>query len=80
MRKRLPLPPSPPPEAKGLGRRIRHLREARNWTQERLAEAADLDRAYVAGMEVGLRNPSLRNLARVARALGVSLSKLFDFQ
>ncbi len=69
--------PPPPPEAKAVGRRIRGLREAKGWTQERLAEAADLDRAYVAGIEVGLRNPSLRNLAKIATALGVSLKRLF---
>ena len=60
-----------------MGRRIRRLREAKGWTQERLAEAADLDRAYVAGVEVGLRNPSLRNLAKIAKALGVTLRRLF---
>ena len=69
--------PPPPPEAKVVGRRIRRLRVAKGWTQERLAEAARLDRAYVAGMEVGLRNPSLRNLAKVGKALGVPLRRLF---
>ncbi len=60
-----------------MGRRIRRLREAKDWTQEQLAEAAELDRAYVAGVEVGLRNPSLRNLAKIANALTVSLRRLF---
>jgi transcriptional regulator with XRE-family HTH domain len=46
-------------------------------TQEEVAEAADLDRAYYAGIEVGLRNPSLRPLIRIARALDVPLSELF---
>ena len=69
--------PATPPEAKPLGRHVRALREARGWTQERLAERANLDRAYVAGIEVGLRNPSLRNLAKLARALNVSLADLF---
>ena len=70
--------PPPPPEAKALGRRMRALRDDRGWTQEELADAAELDRAYVAGMEVGLRNPSLRNLAKVARALRVPLASLFE--
>ena len=42
-----------------LGWRVRQLREARRWTQETLAERADLDRSYVAGIEAGLRNPSV---------------------
>ena len=46
-------------------------------TQEQVAEKADLDRAYYAGIESGLRNPSLRPLIRIARALKVPLSELF---
>jgi transcriptional regulator with XRE-family HTH domain len=68
--------PSPPPEAKILGRRIQSLRQARGLTQEDLADAADLDRSYIAGVEGGFRNPALRNLLRIARALKVTLSEL----
>ena len=39
--------------------------------------ARHLDRAYVAGVEVGLRNPSLRNLAKIAHALSVSMKRFF---
>ena len=74
-----PPDPPPPPEAKGLGRQIQKLRQERNLTQEELAHKAGLDRAYVAGMEVGLRNPALRNIVKIARALGVRLRELFDF-
>ncbi|TDI19964.1 MAG: XRE family transcriptional regulator [Acidobacteria bacterium] len=48
------------------------------WSQERLAEQADLDRSYIAGIEVGARNPSLRALDQLAAALSVRLSELFD--
>ena len=61
-----------------LGRRVRELRHAKKWSQERLAEQADLDRSYVAGIEVGGRNPSLKALDRLAAALAVRLSELFD--
>ena len=63
--------------AVALGRRIRGLRNAKDWSQERLAEEADLDRSYIAGIEVGARNPSLKSLERLASALGVSLAELF---
>lgn len=62
-----------------LGRRVRDLRAARGWTQERLAEEVDLDRSYVAGIEVGGRNPSLKALARFADAFRISLTELFRF-
>ena len=70
--------PAPPPEAKSLGKRIQRLREDRRWSQDQLAEAADMDRAYVGGVEAGLRNPTLRNLLRLARALRISLAELVD--
>ena len=66
------------PLLRGLGWRVRQLREAKGWTQEILAGRAGLDRSYVAGIEAGLRNPSTRALAKLARALGVKLSGLFD--
>ncbi len=64
--------------ATALGRRIRELRLAKEWSQERLAEHARLDRSYVAGIEVGARNPSLKALDQLATALSVRLSELFD--
>ena len=58
--------------------RIRELRIAKGWTQERLAEAARLDRAYFASLVLGLRNPSFRTLIKLGRGLGVPLSRLCD--
>jgi transcriptional regulator with XRE-family HTH domain len=52
------------------------LREAKGWTQETLAERADLDRSYIAGIEAGLRNPSIRALAKIARGVHNSLSEM----
>ena len=49
---------------------MRQLREAKGWTQEILAEKANIDRSYVAGIEAGLRNPSFKALAKIARAGG----------
>ncbi|GAJ24373.1 unnamed protein product, partial [marine sediment metagenome] len=34
---------------------------------------------YLGGIERGERNPSLRNIAALAKALGVSLSELFRY-
>jgi transcriptional regulator with XRE-family HTH domain len=61
-----------------LGRRIRSLRDARGWSQERLAEHANLDRSYLAGIETGARNPSLKVLALLAKALQVRIAALFE--
>jgi len=54
-----------------FGRRVKELRAEKGWSQERLAEEADLHRTYVAQVEVGLRNLSLISIVRLAWALGV---------
>jgi len=59
-----------------LGARLRKRREHETWTQRVLADRAGLDRSYIAGIEAGLRNPSVKALHKVARGLGVSLSQL----
>ena len=46
-------------------------------SQERLAEEADLHRTYVGGIERGLRNVSLWNIAKLAHAFGVPIAELF---
>jgi len=39
---------------------------------------AGIHRSYLAGIESGRRNPSLQNIAKIAKALGVPVAALFD--
>jgi transcriptional regulator with XRE-family HTH domain len=59
-----------------LGLNVRKRREARELTQEKLAERASLDATYISGIERGLRNPGIKNVARLAKALGLSTAEL----
>lgn len=59
-----------------FGMAVRNARESRTWSQELLAEKADLDRTYISGIERGVRNPTLTTQDRLAAALGVRLSDL----
>jgi transcriptional regulator with XRE-family HTH domain len=52
-----------------LGREIRRQREALGWSQEELAERANLHRNYIGGIERGERNIGVRALFAVLRAL-----------
>jgi transcriptional regulator with XRE-family HTH domain len=61
-----------------LAVRIRELRLEKGWSQERLSEEAGIHRTYLGGIETARRNPSLRNLIRIARALGVTMAVLFQ--
>jgi len=66
------------PLLRNVGTRVRHCREKRQWTQEDLAERSELDRSYIAGIEAGLRNPSIKAVAKIARGLGLTLSALLE--
>jgi DNA-binding XRE family transcriptional regulator len=46
-------------------------------TQEMLAERADLHRTYIAEIENGKRNVTLKCIEKLARALKVSIDSLF---
>ncbi len=63
---------------RAIGLRVRQCRDGKGWTQETLAERASLDRSYIAGIEAGLRNPSIKAMAKIARGLGITLSGLLD--
>jgi transcriptional regulator with XRE-family HTH domain len=61
-----------------FGTAIRHLREAQGWSQELLAERADLNRSYIGELERGQAIPSLLTLKKLSIAFGVSLSYLLS--
>ena len=65
---------------KQFGQRVRKLRLARKVSQEQLAFKASMHRTYLGGIERGERNPSLKNIAAIADALGITLSELFSFE
>ncbi len=59
-----------------LGQNVRRTRESKEITQEKLAEKAGLDPTYISGIERGLRSPGIKNVARLAKALGLTTSEL----
>lgn len=68
--------PKRDPVLASLGLNVRQRREAKALTQEKLAEKAGLDPTYISGIERGLRNPGIRNVARLAKALGFTTAEL----
>jgi transcriptional regulator with XRE-family HTH domain len=59
-----------------IGAKIRQIRTRLGWTQEYLAEKADMDFTSIGAAERGIRNLSLKSLARVADALSVPIEEL----
>lgn len=70
---------SPEKIKKEFGRHLRKLREKKGWTQEELADRAGMHFTYVGQIERGVRNPSLVNLYRIAKALKVDFGSIFPF-
>jgi transcriptional regulator with XRE-family HTH domain len=64
---------------KRIGQRIRELRTQRpeRWTQEELAERAQISVSFLSMIERGERVAHVETLAALASALGVSLGELF---
>ena len=63
-----------------FGRHLRYIRTLRGTTQEEVAHRAGMHVTYLSGVERGLRNPSLRNIRAIAKALDVNTSELFEFE
>ena len=73
-----------PPRPKGdrvkaaveFGSRVRKVRLEHGWSQERLAEEADLNVIQLSNIERGANEPKLTTIIRLAAALGVRSGKL----
>jgi len=63
---------------KEVGFKIIIIREQRGLSQEKLTAKASLHRAYIGQIERGEKNIGLKNLQKIANALGVSLQTLLD--
>ena len=62
-----------------LGKTIKHLRENKKLTQEDLAYKAHINVSYLAKIETGYVNTTIRYLVKIARGLGVKVRDLFEF-
>ena len=60
-----------------LGSNVRRLRKAAGISQAELANRMGVDRAYVSGLELGQRNPTIVTLWHLGQALEIDLGKFF---
>jgi len=75
-----PVSKPPPAEAihQHLGSRVKHLRGARGWSLEALANASGVSRSMLSQIEREQANPTLAVTLRIARAFGLSLGELLE--
>lgn len=62
-----------------LGKKVRELRKSKEWSQIKLEELSSVDRTYISDIERGVRNPSIKTLEKLAKALKTSVSDLTNF-
>ena len=59
-----------------LGETLRALRLKANYSQERLAERAELSSIFISRVERGKESPSLDSLVKIAKALKIRVREL----
>lgn len=64
--------------AKLVGQRIRNYRTRQGLSQEKLAELSGCHPTYIGQIERGEKNATLESIEKIADALNVSLSQLFE--
>ncbi len=62
-----------------LGQKIRIERQKRKFSQEKLAEFADLNRNFIGMVERGETNITVKNLEAIANAFEINIQDLFNF-
>lgn len=62
---------------KQLGQNIKRIRKSKKITQEKLAEAIDVDFGYISKLEVGQNFPSIQTLNKIAQILDVEIDTFF---
>ena len=64
--------------AKVIGHRIRNHRTTAGLSQEKLAELSGCHPTYIGQLERGEKNATIESIEKIASALNISLSKLFE--
>jgi transcriptional regulator with XRE-family HTH domain len=62
--------------SKRLGDNIKRIRQEKGMSQGDISRALDMDRGYISRIENGSKNPTILNLEKIAKALGVNPDEL----
>lgn len=56
---------------KKLGEKLKEIRTAKGLSQGDIAKKLNVHRSYISGIERGVRNPTVKNVGKLASALGI---------
>jgi transcriptional regulator with XRE-family HTH domain len=63
-----------------FGENVKKLRLEKGLSQEAFAHLANLDRTYIPSIEKGERNVSIVVIEKIAKALNIEITKLFEWK
>jgi transcriptional regulator with XRE-family HTH domain len=63
---------------KTFGMRLKELRNKKGWSQATLAAKLGVTREYLARLEGGQHDPPLSTVERLAKILGIRISRLVE--
>jgi transcriptional regulator with XRE-family HTH domain len=66
-------------DKKLIGRRLREIRKKHGYSQERVAELANLASNYLSRLEMGRENPTVDTLLKLSRVYKVNLWELLNY-
>ena len=65
---------------KNMGNRLKEIRKRERYTQENVAEFADISTSHYSHIENGTTKPSLNTLIRIVNVLNVSMDEVLDIE
>lgn len=63
-------------EAERLGKNLKRIRTTKGISQGEIGRILEVDKSFVSNIENGKTNPTLATIAKIAKAIGVSISEL----
>jgi len=63
-------------EAEKLGKNLKRIRTEKGISQGEISRKLEVDKGFVSNIENGKTNPTLATIAKIAKAIGVSVGEL----
>ncbi|MGB2580597.1 MAG: helix-turn-helix transcriptional regulator [Minisyncoccia bacterium] len=63
-------------ESEKLGKNLKRIRTAKGISQGEISRILEVDKSFVSNIENGKTNPTLATIAKIAKAVGVSVGEL----
>jgi transcriptional regulator with XRE-family HTH domain len=63
-------------EAERLGKNLKRIRTDKGISQGEISRILEVDKSFVSNIENGKTNPTLSTIAKIAKAIGVSVGEL----